>query len=163
MPGKEHHYKVTVTWTGNTGSGTSSYRAYERAHMIEAGAKPAILGSSDPAFRGDAARWNPEDLLVASASACHQLWYLHLAATAGIVVTAYEDRAEGVMVETADGGGHFSRITLRPRVTIAKGDPERARAIHHDAHHLCFIANSLKCEIATEPEIVVAPDPRLGA
>lgn len=159
MPGKEHRYTVTVTWTGNTGSGTSSYRAYERAHTIEAGTKPAIPGSSDPAFRGDAARWNPEDLLVASASACHQLWYLHLASTAGIVVTAYEDRAEGTMVETADGGGHFTRIVLRPRVTISKGDPERARELHHDAHRLCFIANSLKCEIATEPEIVVKSNP----
>lgn len=159
MPGKEHRYTVTVTWTGNTGSGTSSYRAYERAHTIEAGTKPAIAGSSDPAFRGDAARWNPEDLLVASASACHQLWYLHLASTAGIVVTAYEDRAEGTMIETADGGGHFTRIVLRPRVTISKGDPERARELHHDAHCLCFIANSLKCEIATEPEIVFKSNP----
>lgn len=159
MPGKEHHYTVTVTWTGNTGSGTASYRAYERAHTIEAGTKPAIPGSSDPAFRGDAARWNPEDLLVASASACHQLWYLHLAATAGIVVTAYEDRAEGTMVETPDGGGHFTRIVLRPRVTISKGDPDRARELHHDAHRLCFIANSLKCEISTEPEIVFNSNP----
>src|ERR1700722_16738695 len=120
--GKTHHYKVTVEWTGNTGSGTSGYKAYERRHEISAGTKkPAIPGSSDPNFHGDAARWNPEELLVASLSACHKLWYLHLCSEARIVVTAYVDHAEGVMEETADGSGRFARVVLHPQVTLAPG------------------------------------------
>ncbi|WP_207461757.1 OsmC family protein [Azospirillum sp. SYSU D00513] len=158
MAGKEHRYAVTVTWTGNTGTGTSGYRAYERRHEIAvpASAKPAIPGSSDPAFRGDPARWNPEELLVASLSACHKLWYLHLCADAGLAVTAYTDRADGVMEETADGGGRFRHVTLRPEVTLAPGsDPERARAIHHDAHEKCFIAASVNFTVAIEPVVAV--------
>src|SRR3954470_11377049 len=73
----EHTYKVEVEWIGNRGTGTSDYRAYGRDHTINAGAKPIIPGSADPAFRGDAGRWNPEDLVVAALSACHKLWYLH--------------------------------------------------------------------------------------
>src|SRR5271168_4057898 len=142
---KKHHYSVTITWTGNTGTGTSSYRGYERRYEISAGTeKPLIPGSSDPAFRGDAARWNPEELLVASLSACHKLWYLHLCSDAGIVVMSYVDQAEGVMEETADGSGRFVLVTLHPRVTLAPGaDMEKARGLHHSAHEKCFIANSV--------------------
>ena len=87
---KTHHYAVTVQWTGNTGSGTADYRSYSRQHEISAGAdKPKIPGSADRVFRGDTTRWNPEELLVASLSACHKLTYLHLCADAGIVVVAY--------------------------------------------------------------------------
>ena len=145
MTGREHHYRVEVTWTGNTGSGTSGYKAYERAHGITAGeGKPPIPGSSDPAFRGDPARWNPEELLVASLSACHKLWYLHLCAQAGVIVTGYADAAEGVMEESADGSGRFTRVVLRPQVTIAAGsDPGKAEALHERAHAMCFIANSV--------------------
>lgn len=88
---KKHQYEVSVTWTGNTGSGTSSYRAYERAHEVRADGKPPIAGSSDPSFRGDTARRNPEELLVVSLSQCHMLWFLHLCAVEKQVVTAYED------------------------------------------------------------------------
>ena len=156
MPEKEHHYSTVVEWTGNTGSGTSSYRAYSRQHEISAPgrAKPQIPGSADPGFRGDAARWNPEELLVASLSACHKLWYLHLCADAGLVITSYVDRAEGVMVEEADGGGYFRRVTLRPVVTFAPGsDLDRARELHHEAHRLCYIANSVNFPVEHEPEL----------
>ena len=134
MPGRRHRYEVAVAWTGNDGSGTSGYRAYRRDHEIAAPGKPSIAGSSDPAFRGDPARWNPEDLLVASLSSCHMLWYLHLCAVAGIVVTAYRDDAEGVMEEGADGGGRFTQVTLRPAVTVqyphVKPDlPARTRGV----------------------------------
>src|ERR1700722_10778318 len=151
---KTHQYKVTVEWTGNIGSGTSAYKAYERRHEISAGSKkPAIPGSSDPNFRGDAARWNPEELLVASLSACHKLWYLHLCSDAGIVVEAYVDHAEGVMEETADGSGRFVRVVLHPQVTLARGaDIEKARGLHHAAHAKCFIANSVNFPVETEPE-----------
>ena len=158
MSVKEHQYMVAVEWTGNTGAGTAGYRAYERAHEISApGApKPAIPGSSDPAFRGDRSRWNPEELLVASVSACHKLWYLHLCADAGVVVTDYVDHAEGCMVED-DEGGRFRRVVLRPVVTLAPGsDAERARALHQEAHRLCFIANSVRFPVEHEPELHVA-------
>lgn len=154
---KEHHYAVTVEWTGNTGTGTSSYRDYARAHDIRAEGKTTIPGSSDAAFRGDATRWNPEDLLVASLCACHKLWYLHLCAVAGIVVTDYVDQAEGVMAEGEDGAGRFSRVTLRPDVTIAAGsDPERALALHADAHKHCFIANSVNFPVLHEPSVALS-------
>lgn len=159
MAGKEHRYRVTVEWTGNTGSGTAGYRTYERRHEISVpgAAKPAIPGSSDPAFRGDAARWNPEELLVASLSACHQLWYLHLCADAGIVVTAYVDRAEGAMLEAPNGAGQFSRVVLRPVVTVAAGaDVARARALHRDAHAMCYVARSMNFPVDHEPEIRTA-------
>lgn len=156
---RQHDYAVTVTWTGNRGQGTADYRAYERAHEISAPGKPAIPGSSDPSFRGDPARWNPEELLVASLSACHKLWYLGLCAQAGIVVTAYEDRAEGTMVEHSGGAGEFTRVTLHPRVTIAPGsDAERAMALHAKAHEMCFIARSVNFEVAHAPEILVAAE-----
>lgn len=151
MP-KTHRYEVSVTWTGNTGTGTSSYRAFERAHEIRAEGKPPIAGSSDPAFRGDPARWNPEELLVASLSECHMLWFLHLCAAAGIVVTAYTDDPLGTMVETADGGGRFEEVVLRPRVTL--DDPARAdeaEGLHARAHELCFIANSVNFPVRHEP------------
>jgi len=152
---KTHQYKVTVEWTGNTGTGTSGYTAYQRRHEISAGTqKPAIPGSSDPTFRGDAARWNPEELLVASLSACHQLWYLHLCSDAGIAVVSYVDQAEGVMEETADGSGRFVRVVLHPQVTLAPGAHiEKARELHHAAHAKCFIANSVNFPVQTEPEI----------
>lgn len=156
MPEKEHRYTTVVEWTGNTGTGTSSYRAYSRQHEISCPdhVKPMIPGSSDPGFRGHADRWNPEELLVASLSACHKLWYLHLCADAGLVITSYVDRAEGVMVETADGGGYFRRVTLRPVVTFASGaDLEQARALHDEAHHKCFIANSVNFPVEHEPEL----------
>lgn len=151
---KTHTYPVHVAWTGNTGRGTAGYKGYDRSFVVRAGDKPEIAGSSDPAFRGDAARWNPEDLLVASVSACHKLWYLHLCAEAGIVVTAYEDQAEGTMVDDAAHGGFFTAITLRPVVTITTtSDATRASALHEEAHRLCFIANSVNFPITCEPTI----------
>ena len=155
MAGKHHHYAITVRWTGNTGTGTKSYRGYERSYDIVANGKPVIAGSSDPAFRGDAHRWNPEELLVASLSACHKLWFLGLCAQAGIVVTAYEDAAEGCMVEEEGGEGQFESVTLRPRVTIsAVSDEAKVIELHHRAHEMCFIARSMKFPVANVPTIV---------
>ena len=114
-----HRYRTRVTWTGNHGTGTSGYGAYGRDHRIEAADRPPIDGSSDAAFRGDAHKWSPEDLFVASISACHKLWYLHLCAEGGVVVTAYVDRAEGTMTVARDGGGRFTEVVLHPEVTVA--------------------------------------------
>jgi len=151
---KTHGYEVQVSWTGNQGTGTSSYRAYSRAHVITADGKPPIEGSSDPSFRGDSSRWNPEELLLASLSACHKLWYLGLCAEAGIVVLAYEDRAQGTMVEQGDGAGQFTSVVLRPKVTLAPGsDLAQAQALHHTAHKKCFIARSVNFPVSHEPDI----------
>ncbi len=156
MAGREHRYETAVEWTGNTGTGTSAYRAYERRHEITAPGtpKPPIPGSSDPAFRGDPARWNPEELLVAALSACHKLQYLHLCATAGVVVVGYGDRAEGIMAEDGAGGGRFLRVVLRPVVTVTEGsDLALAHALHERAHALCFIASSVNFPVTHEAEV----------
>ena len=151
-PARTHRYTLALDWTGNRGSGTSSYRAYDRSHQLTAPGKPVISGSSDPAFRGDAAAWNPEELLLASLSACHQLWFLHLASEAGLIVTAYHDDPTGEMAESADGGGQFTRVTLRPRVTVDGGvDSATLAALHHRAHDLCFIARSVNFPVLCEP------------
>ena len=151
-PARDHTYEVTVTWTGNSGAGTASYRGYERTHEIGVAGKPIIPGSSDPAFRGDGARYNPEEMLVASLSSCHMLWYLHLCSAEGIVVSAYQDIAEGVMIEDAGGGGRFREVVLQPEITVGSGtDLARARALHGVAQARCFIANSINFAVRHEP------------
>jgi organic hydroperoxide reductase OsmC/OhrA len=156
MTGKDHHYDVELEWTGNTGAGTPSYSGYQRAYALRINGKPTIIGSSDPAFGGNAARWNPEDLLVASLSACHHLWYLHLCSEAGISVIAYSDDASGVMAENSDGSGQFTAVVLRPTVTITgASDRDKARSLHHDAARLCFIARSMNFPVGHEPTIIV--------
>ncbi len=150
---KQHQYAVSVAWTGNDGAGTRSYTSYRRDHEITAAGRPPIQGSSDPAFRGDRMRYNPEELLVASLSSCHMLWYLHLCAVNGIVVSEYRDEAGGTLQEEEDGGGAFVRVVLKPRVTIAKGDRGKALALHEQAHHLCYIARSVTFPVEVAPEI----------
>lgn len=152
---KHHHYRTSLAWTASAGA-TTSYAAYSRDHAVRIAGKPDLPMSSDPAFRGNAARHNPEELLVASLSSCHMLWYLHLCATAGIVVTDYADEAEGTMVEDANGG-RFERVVLRPRVTISAGDAAKAAALHHEAHRLCYVANSVNFPVDCEPSIARAP------
>ena len=157
MSGPVHRFEATITWTGNTGRGTEGYRGYERSHLITAGTAAPIPGSSDPAFRGDPACLNPEQALVASLSACHMLWYLHLCADAGVVVTAYEDTASGEMALDRDGGGRFTRVVLHPKVTLTAGsDRARAEALHEAAHQCCFIANSVNFPVTCEPVIEAA-------
>ncbi|MGV0743795.1 OsmC family protein [Mycolicibacterium sp. XJ870] len=150
-----HRYEVQVTWTGNSGSGTSGYRDYARDHKIDGvgtPGKPSIPGSADPAFRGSAERWNPEELLVASLSQCHMLWYLALCARAGIVVTEYSDRPVGAMAENTEGSGSFTEVTLRPQVRITSPDRlDDATGLHEEAHRMCFIANSVNFPVHTEP------------
>lgn len=132
---RTHTYRVRLDWTGNLGRGTASAISYSRAHTIRAPGKPPIVGSSDPAFRGDSGCWNPEELLLASLSACYQFWYLGLCAEAGVVVVDYEDEPDGTMVEEADGGGQFVAVVLKPRVVVEAGsDLEIAEALHRTAH-----------------------------
>lgn len=154
---KHHYYNATLTWTGNRGSGTSEYRAYERSHAIDIKGKPTIEGTSDSAFRGDPTKHTPEDMLVSSLSSCHMLWYLHLCAVNGVIVTDYVDHATGVMEENTDGSGQFIGVALNPVVTVASADmAERALALHHDATRKCFIARSVNFDVYHKPQILVA-------
>ena len=148
---RTHRYTITNRWTGNLGTGTSSYTAYSRDHEVRIGSKPPLLGSSDPAFRGDPSRYNPEELLVSALAQCHMLWFLHLAIDAKLVVDRYVDEAVGMLERT-----WVSKVTLRPRVTFSGRRPSDAehRALHHKAHEKCFIANSVKSEVLIEPQIV---------
>lgn len=157
MAERRHTYSICVDWTGNQGTGTSAYRAYSRAHEISAPGKAAIAGSSDPLFRGDAARWNPAELLIAALSACHQLWYLHLCADAGIVIVEYSDNAAGVEIEQVDGAGQFESVTLRPHAKLAPGSDESlARGLHDAAAEKCFIARSVSFNVEHEPTFEIA-------
>lgn len=154
----EHSYALDLTWQGNRGSGTSGYRDYDRDVTLVAPGKPHLLGSADPTFRGDATRWNPEELLLAALAQCHLLSYLHSAVRHGIVVTAYADSPVGAMTQVGNGG-HFTSVTLRPRVTVADvASVDLAREIHGEASRNCFIASSVNFPVRHEPVIEVAPD-----
>jgi organic hydroperoxide reductase OsmC/OhrA len=147
-----HNYTLTLKWTGNKGTGTSNYKAYERSHTILIEHKPELLASSDAAFRGDKTKYNPEDLLLASLSSCHMLWYLHLCAKAGVIVMDYTDNATGTMVETANGSGHFTEVTLHPVVTVTHSSMTgKANELHKNANELCFIANSVNFKVEHKP------------
>jgi organic hydroperoxide reductase OsmC/OhrA len=151
-----HNYQITVEWTGNLGNGTKDYRTYSRNHLIQTNGKASINGSSDPAFRGDKTCHNPEDLLVASLSSCHMLWYLHLCAISGVIVLAYVDDATGIMEENTDGSGQFTSVTLHPKVKVADINMiEKANNLHQKANEMCFIARSVNFEIGHEVEAYV--------
>ena len=152
---KKHDYAISVEWTGNMGTGTSSYAAYSRNHIITGDRKGNVVsGSSDPAFRGDSARYNPEELLLAALSACHMLWALHLCADRKIVVLEYRDDALGVMAEEQDGSGKFINVTLQPRMRIATlSQIGGALEAHELAHRMCFIANSVNFQVVVQPNI----------
>jgi organic hydroperoxide reductase OsmC/OhrA len=152
---KQHNYKIQVAWTGNQGQGTKTYAGYKRDHAITAAGKPTLLASSDPAFRGDPGRYNPEELLVASLSSCHMLSYLHLCAVNKIVVIDYQDQASGIMNEDANGSGVFVEVILHPQVTVeADSDEAKALSLHEEAHRYCFIANSVKFPVKHEARII---------
>ncbi|MFL6127029.1 OsmC family protein [Actinophytocola sp.] len=151
---REHHYQVTVRWTGDTGSGTATYRGYGRDHDVLVDGRPPLRGSADPAFRGTPDRWNPEELLVAALSQCHMLTYLSLCARAGVVVTGYTDAASGVMREEPGNSGRFAEVVLRPEVTVADAAMvDRAEALHQQAHEECFIARSVSFPVRHLPVV----------
>lgn len=153
----QHHYSVTIQWTGNKGKGTESYRAYDRSHIVSVEGKAPVNGSSDPNFNGDKTKYNPEELLVASLSSCHMLWYLHLCSEAGVVVVEYTDNATGTMEETSNGGGHFTEVTLYPTVTVTdEAMLDKANELHKMANELCFIANSVNFPVKHKPTFMVA-------
>ncbi|MBB3050143.1 organic hydroperoxide reductase OsmC/OhrA [Prauserella isguenensis] len=158
MREREHTYRLTLRWTGDRGTGTSGYRDFGREHHVVADGKPPLAGSADPFFRGDADRWNPEELLLAALAQCHMLSYLAQCAQAGVVVTGYADEPLGTMTETL-GVGEFTSVSLRPVVTVADTDMvDKARELHEPAHEACFIARSVNFPVRHEARIDVDGD-----
>lgn len=150
----KHHYQATIEWTGNKGSGTSGYTTYERSHHIQIAGKAGIEASSDKAFRGDASKHNPEDLFLSSLASCHMLWYLHLCADNKVIVEHYADEARGTMETQADGSGRFTEVVLSPQIVVSNTDMlDMAYRLHHKAHEMCFLANSVNFEILIQPKI----------
>lgn len=149
---RRHNYRTTIVWTGNSGSGTSDYRSYSRNHDIRIEGKQTIGASSDPAFQGNPARVNPEELFLASVSSCQMLWFLHLCADAGIKVLEYEDNATAIMEESESGAGSFTKIVLHPKILVDEpSDVDRTALLHEEANNLCFIANSIRCRVEHLP------------
>ncbi|WP_051133472.1 OsmC family protein [Nocardia paucivorans] len=156
-----HHYECSTEWTGARDHGTIDYRSYDRAYVSRAPGRPDLVGSSDPAFRGDPSRWNPELLLVAALAQCHLLWYLHLCAVDGVTVLGYRDDTRATMTENGDDGGRFTQVELRPVVTVASDEMvDRARELHAEAAARCFIAASVNFPVTHTPTIEVAADTR---
>lgn len=156
LPLGQHRYALTATWTGNRGTGTSGYRDYARDVTLQVAGKSDILASADKPFRGDPARWNPEDLLLAALSECHLLSYLHACVQAGVVVVDYRDDATGHMQEDGKGGGAFTEVMLRPTVVVADASMvAAAQEAHVQANAWCFIANSVAFPVRHEATILV--------
>jgi organic hydroperoxide reductase OsmC/OhrA len=152
---KQHSYTSTIIWTGDRGQGNAEYRAYDRTWEVRTPGKPVISCSNDPLLGGDPSRPNPEDMLLSSLSACHMLWYLHLACNAGVLVSAYEDEPVGVGETSPDGAGRFLRATLRPTIQVKRGtDLASADALHQQVHQYCFIARSVNFPVACEARYI---------
>jgi organic hydroperoxide reductase OsmC/OhrA len=148
----EHHYKLTTTWNGNKGTGTSRVDAYDRGHTIKIGNKPELLLTTDDAVHGDKSKLNPEDLLVAAISSCHMLSYLYLCAKSRIVILDYSDHVTGTMIENPKGGGQFKEVILNPEFTVQDASmADRAIALHEKAHEICFIAQSVNFDVLNRP------------
>ena len=151
-----HQYELQMVWTGNKGDGTSHYRSYDRNHIIKFPNKPDLLASADPTFRGDPTKYNPEELLLAALSGCHMMSFLHVCVNAGVIVTAYEDRATGSMVVNSDGSGRFTQVVLNPIVSVAKASMiENFNELHAKANKLCFIANSCNFPILHQASVLI--------
>lgn len=148
----EHTYKLTAVWTGNQGDGTKNIRTYDRSHTVSIPGKPELFLTTDNPAVGDKSKLNPEDLLVSAISSCHMLSYLYVCSLEGIVITAYTDYATGTMIELASGGGSFKEVTLNPTCYVAdESMVEKAIELHHKAHEICYIANSVNFEVKCNP------------
>lgn len=152
---KQHDFPSKIVWTGNQGTGTSAYRAYERTWDLAVEGKETVHCSNDPLLGGDPSKYNPEDLLISALASCHMLWYLHLCSTAGVTVTAYEDNPVGIGESEPSGKGRFLEAILKPKITITSdSDAEKAVALHDEIHNYCFIARSVNFPVKFEVEIV---------
>lgn len=152
----EHNYKLTAEWTGNKGDGTKNVRTYDRSHTVSIQGKPDLFLTTDNPAVGDKSKLNPEDLLVSALSSCHMLSYLYLCSLEGVVITSYLDNATGIMIENESGGGKFKEVTLNPIVSVTEVSMvEKAIALHHKAHEICYIANSVNFEVKCNPTCTV--------
>ena len=152
----EHNYKLTAEWTGNKGDGTKNVRTYDRSHTISIPGKPDLFLTTDNPAVGDKSKLNPEDLLVSALSSCHMLSYLYLCSLEGVVITSYLDNATGIMIENESGGGKFKEVTLNPIVSVTEESMvEKAIALHHKAHEICYIANSVNFEVKCNPTCTI--------
>ncbi len=148
----EHHYNLTANWTGNKGDGTKNVRTYDRSHTVSIQGKPELFLTTDNPAVGDKSKLNPEDLLVSAISSCHMLSYLYVCSLEGIVITSYTDNATGIMIEKSSGGGSFKEVTLNPVFYVANESMmQRAIELHHKAHEICYIANSVNFEVKCNP------------
>ncbi|MEO7505280.1 MAG: OsmC family protein [Sphingomicrobium sp.] len=148
-------HTATVRWSASPGEEFARGQ-YSRAHewrfdggaVVAASASPLVV----PAPWSDAGAVDPEEAFVASLAACHMLFFLDFARRSGAVVTAYEDAAEGAMAKGDDGRVRITRVTLRPKIAWGGDAPDAAAlaALHDKAHHACFIANSVTCEVVIE-------------
>ena len=152
----EHNYKLTAEWTGNKGDGTKNVRTYDRSHTVSIQGKPDLFLTTDNPAVGDKSKLNPEDLLVSALSSCHMLSYLYLCSLEGVIITSYLDNATGIMIENESGGGKFKEVTLNPIVSVTEESMvEKAIALHHKAHEICYIANSVNFEVKCNPTCTI--------
>lgn len=154
---KQHDFPARIVWTGNRGTGTSGYQAYDRTWDLALPGRAVVHCSNDPQLGGDPTKYNPEELLITALASCHMLWYLHLCSDAGVTVLSYEDNPVGIGECEPSGRGRFLEAVLRPTITIsADSDPEVASGLHGKIHDFCFIARSVNFPVRHEPKIVVA-------
>lgn len=150
------HHGAVVSWTLKADDDFAAGR-YSRAHSIAFDGGAVIPASSSPSVvpvGSDPAAIDPEEMLIAALSSCHMLWFLDLARRDGWVIASYLDSAEGVMGKI-DGKTALAKVILKPQL-IFQGEapsPERIDTLHHRAHELCFIANSVKTEVVVQTPV----------
>jgi organic hydroperoxide reductase OsmC/OhrA len=155
-------YKATVDWALGEAEDFPAGR-YSRAHTLVFDGL-TVPGSASPAAVrapwSEAAAVDPEEAFVAALSACHMLWFLHVARDAGWTVASYRDEAEGVMARNADGKLAMTKVTLKPYIVFKGNQPSNTDvdALHHHAHEECFIANSVRTEVAISPQYAATAD-----
>lgn len=141
-----HHYPFSIRWSGNTLS-----EDYSRDATLSAPQKGEVLGSSAPEYKGDASRWNPEDLLGSALGLCHMLTFLALAHKSRIEVKHYEDQAHSVL-DAFEKGFAITEVHLHPTITLGAGaDTVKAHELFEKAHKYCFVANSIKSKVVMRP------------
>jgi len=146
-----HTYRCSLAWSGTN----RDYNAFDRGHEVAFEGKASIDMTAAPEYRGDPARHNPEDLLVASLASCQMLTFLGIASMSKVEVLSYADQAVG-KVEKADGKMRMTTVTLRPKIVLAAGsNRDRAAGLVTKAHEQCFIANSVTTQVIVEPEFEV--------
>ncbi len=154
-------YSATVDWTLRDGDDFAAGR-YSRAHTLSFDHGVTLAGTASPHIVpepwSDPKGVDPEEAFVSALSACHMLWFLHLAQQDGLVVASYRDEAQGVMKKNADGKLAMTKVELKPYI-VFKGNqpsPETVKELHHRAHDECFIANSVTSEVTITPQPALA-------